>query len=902
MTFVIYNAAPMIGSSLAHYEITHHLGTGGMGEVYQATDSKLGRGVAVKLLPETFARDVERLARFQREARVLASLNHPSIAAIHGMEQVEGRHFLVLELVPGETLADKIARGPIALDEALDIARQIAEALEAAHDLGVVHRDLKPANVKLTPDGKVKVLDFGLAKALTEEASDAGIANSPTISLAATQRGVILGTAAYMAPEQARGRAVDRRADIWAFGVVLYEMLTGQKLFRGEDVTDTVAAVVREAPDLSVVPPRVREVLEKCLEKDPRKRLRHISSVLLLLDNPTKPAPPALGETAGNAGGGAKGRNWLPWAVAGLAAAGLAGLAFVHFRETTPELQAIRFTISSPPDATFANTYCATAPSPDGRHVIFGAAIAGKNALWIRPLASAESRVLPGTEGGNCPTWSPDSKSIVFSANGKLKRIELAGGAPLTLGDSNEDAVSTTASWNRNGEILFGSVQGLQKVSASGGGGTLLTQVDAATESGHGYPQFIDNDRFIYFVQSNDPNIQGVYSSSVKSPKDRRLIVRAPAKGVYVPAKGNAPDYLLWMQDQNLVAQRFNRDALQVEGDPMAVAEGVSSNPNVPIRAAFWANDSGLLTYLTGVAVKQPLVWIARDGKRLGEIAPEDAFSRISLAPENDRIAWTRRDSGSGIPNIDVWIHDLVRGIPTRLTFDAAADESPVWSPDGKQVAFSSTRDGSQQIYRKDSSGAGSEEQLTRGGSAKITAQWSHDGKYILYREGNAGTGRDLMALPLDNPQKPFAVVQSKFNDSTGAISPDGKWVAYSSNESGIHEIYVQAFPGVAGAPAGRWQISNGGGYEVRWRGDSQEIYYRNDSKMMAAVIHASPQGIRAEVPTELFSSSEFGALTFNEFDVTPDGKRFVMILNNANEGSSQILHVISNWQALLRK
>ena len=890
----------MIGSKLAHYEITQHLGSGGMGDVYQAIDAKLGRSVAIKLLPENFARDTERVGRLQREARVLASLNHPNIAAIHGIEEVDGRHFLVLEMVSGETLADRIQRGPIPIDEALAIAAQIAEALESAHEAGIVHRDLKPANVKVTPDGKVKVLDFGLAKAYAANEQESSL-SSATMSLAATQRGMILGTAAYMSPEQARGQPVDSRADIWAFGVVLHEMVTGERLFKGEDLTDTLAAVVREKPDVSGAPLAVRRILQKCLEKDPRKRLRHISGFTLLIENPV-PAPAAAIPMQVRARS-----TWVAWTMAAAAAIGLAALAFVHFQETAPELQAVQFSMEAPPDTNLSNHYGAVAPSPDGRYVVFAAQPrGGVQSLWLRPLDSMAMRPLPGTEGGNFPTWSHDSKSLVFLANAKLKRIEIAGGAPLTLGDASEDPVTATGSWNPAGVILFGSAAGLKRVSASGGGATLLTKVDPARkESGHGYPQFLPgNDRFLYFVASGDPNVQGIYASSLADPEKSQQILRTAAKAVFVPARGAGKGHLLWMQDQTLLAQHFDPDNLRLEGDPVSVQEGIGLNPNVNLRAAFWASDSGLLTFFAQPSSrKRSVVWINRDGKNGGEAAPQDAFSRVALAPGGDRIAVARIESKSGQANLDIWVRELARGVMTRLTFDAASDDLPAWSPDGKQIAFSSTRDGGvSQIYRKDASGAGQEERLTDGPNSKLLLDWSKDGKYILYRELNPQTGRDLMAVPLTGVRKPIPVVNTPFNEDTGAISPDSQWVAYASNLSGTNEIFVQAFPGVAGAPASRWQISNGGGYEVKWRIDGKEIYYESmDGKVMAAAVQAGPQGIRAEPPRVLFSAG-FQPFTIHEFDAAPDGQRFLLILNSLAEGNVERLTVVSNWQATLRK
>jgi Tol biopolymer transport system component len=871
------------GTRLGPYEIIEVIGKGGMGEVYRARDTRIGRDVAVKVSAENFNE------RFEREARTIASLNHPNICTLFDV----GPNYLVMELVAGDA-----PKGPLPLATALDYARQIAAAPEEAHDKGIVHRDLKPGNIKITPDGRVKVLDFGLAKVMpVAAASGAPSENSPTLSMAATQAGVILGTAAYMSPEQARGLAIDKRADIWAFGVVLYEMLTGKRLFQGEDLTDTLASVVRDKADLSAAPAEVRRLLERCLEKDPKKRLRDISGVALLLELQTA-----------HASAGTRTPKW-PWAVAALAIFGLAALAAIHFRETPPASQAVQFSLEPPLSSYFADQYGGFAASPDGRYVVLTArsSRAGAQALWLRPLDSLTARQLPGTEGGNFPTWSPDSRSLAFLSAGKLRRIEITGGAPLTLGDAEEAPVTPTGTWSRDGVILYGSRAGLQKVSASGGGAALLTKVDPAKkENGHGYPQFLpDGSRFLYYVDSGDPNVRGVYTSSLGKPGERQQILRTEAKAVYVPPRATFPGYLLWMQGQTLLAQRFDASSLKLEGDPVSVAEEVGLNPTNQMRAAFWASDAGLLAYFDRPALtKRPIVWIGRDGKQLGEANPEDSVYGLALAPGAERMAVERAEGASGKPNRDIWLREFARGVMTRLTFDPATDGMPVWSPDGKLVAFVSARDGGvSQIYRKDASGAGPEERLTEGSNPKFVLDWSKDGKYLLYREENPGTGRDLMALPLQGDKKPIPVVNTPFNESTGALSPDGRWVAYGSNDSGHYEIYVQAFPGAGiPGPKGRWQISNGGAYDVKWKGDGKEIYWESqDGKVMAAAIQAGPQGIRAETPRALFSA-EFRTGGLHEFDVTPDGQRFLLILDSAAAGNTERLTVVSNWQAALRK
>jgi Tol biopolymer transport system component len=521
--------------------------------------------------------------------------------------------------------------------------------------------------------------------------------------------------------------------------------------------------------------------------------------------------------------------------------------------------------------------------------------------LWLRPLDSLTARPLPGTEGGNFPAWSPDSKSIIFAAAGKLKRVEITGGAPLTLCDAPGSPVTSTGTWNRDGVVLFGGASGLRRVSASGGGATQVTKADGR-ETGHGFPQFLpDGDRFLYFVASSDPAAQGIYASSLRNPGQRRLVVRTLAKAVYTPPRGGAPGYLLWMQNQTLVAQRFDPAKLELSGDAVSVAEEIGRLPNVPVRSAFWASEAGLLIYFVEPeSARSTAVWIDRDGKKREDAAPPDSFRNLALSPDGTRMALERTENNSS--NWDLWVREFRTAITTRLTFDPAEDTIPVWSPDGKMIAFSSNREGGTfQIYRKPASGAGTEERLTEGGDAKTVLDWSRDGKYLVYRQDSLHTGRDLMAIPVEGDRKPFPVVRTPFLESTAALSPDGRWVAYASNDSGHNEIYVQAFPG-AGGPSGRWQVSNGPAYAVKWRGDGKELYYETQDttgRMMAVSIQAGPQGIRAEPPQPLFTA-EFLDGSLHQFDVTPDGKRFLIALR-ANE-NRRPLTVVSNWQASLRK
>jgi serine/threonine protein kinase len=876
---------------LGPYEILEPIGKGGMGEVYRARDPRMGRDVAIKVSAERFSE------RFSREVHAIASLNHPNVCTLHDV----GPDYLVMELIEGPTLADRIAEGPIPLDEALPIARQICDALEAAHEKGIIHRDLKPGNIKLTLDGTVKVLDFGLAK--VGDTPTVQSEDSPTLTMPPTQAGVILGTAAYMSPEQARGKPIDKRTDIWAFGVVFHEMLTGRRLFHGEDLTDTIAAVVREQADVSDAPALVRHVLEKCLEKDPRKRLRDISGVSLLLESSR------IKETVSPVA--PRRLLWALTAVAASAIVAFAAVALVHLREQAPSLQAVDFAIDPPADHTFTLIFAGYAPSPDGQSLVFSAGTGGISAqssqLWLRPLNSIVARPLPGTQGGNFPTWSPDSRSIAFSSGGQLKRIDIDGGAPLVLGAIDQAPVSPTGTWNRDGVILFGGGEGLKRVSSSGGDTTALTKVNpAAKETGHGYPQFLpDGQRFLYFVSSADPNVQGVYVSSLARPEQRKQIVRTAAKAVYVPPRATYPGYLLWLQDQTLIAQAFDTNTLERSSDPIAIAREIGFNPSSPMRVAFWASDSGVLMYFSNPpGIKRPMMWIGRDGKELGDAMPEDASASLALSPDGTRLAFNRIVERA---NPDIWVWEVARRAMTRLTFNQSSETTPVWSPDGHRLAFVSDDQsvGVKQVYVVDASGAGQARRLTEGTKSREPLDWSRDAKYLLIREVGANADQwDLVALPLDAKQQPISLLHSDFNESSGRISPDGEWLAYQSNETGRDEIYVQAFPtpGANGQPNGRWQISNTGASDMKWRDDGRELYYESlDGRMMALAIQTDAKGVYAQAPRELFPMTSDVAVV-HSFDATPDGQRFLVLGTPRGAGNGAQLRVVTNWQAVLQR
>jgi eukaryotic-like serine/threonine-protein kinase len=901
------------GRCVGPYEITGAIGAGGMGEVYRARDAKLGRDVALKVLPEAFARDAERMARFQREAKVLASLNHPNIGSIYGFEDSGATHALVMELVEGPTLADRIRSGPIPIDEALRIAKEITEALEYAHERGIVHRDLKPANVKVTNDDAVKVLDFGLAKAIEGDAASIDISTSPTMSRMATLAGVLLGTAAYMSPEQAKGKAVDRRADIWAFGCVLYEMLTGQMAFHGESVTDTLAAVIKEEPDWSQLPAatpiRVRVLLQRCLQKDPKQRLQAIGDARIALDEVLSGAPDAALAGAPQAAAPLW-RRALPWAVAALFVLTTALLAFIHFREKpAAPAELMRLEIPLPENTTGDPGLFAL--SPDGRQLAFVAVGSdGVQRLWVRPMDSVEARPLLGSESPAIPPffWSADSRFIAFDAGGKLEKIDISGGPPQTLCSISKHVVGGT--WNRDGVIIFPLIPGaLMRVSADGGTASPLTTLDPSRgEIGDNAPDFLPDGRhFLYARGSTMPEYNGTYIGSLDAKPEEQDSKRLLAAGgvIYAPSSSH-PDvgHLLFVRDGALMAQPFDARRLELTGEPVAMSEqGSVSGVSV--------SGTGVLVYRTGVAlnsastglIQGQLTWFDRAHKVLGTLGGPGLYGALALSPDGKRVAFERVDPQA--QNRNIWLYDIARGVPTRFTF-GQFDTEPVWSPDGSRVAFTAALSGLD-LYVKASNMAGQEQLLLKSSDYKFPSSWSRDGRFLLY--GSLGPPTRIWALPLDGgtaDRQPIPVSSSQFNEATGRFSPDGRWIAYQSDESGKAEIYVQPFDASSAAKSssaastpmtGKWLVSNGGGTSPLWRGDGKELFYLSpDGMAMAADVNIS--GVfRAGVPKPLFKVS----LGVINWDVTADGKRFLLAAPSVT-GAQPHFIVVLNWQAGLKK
>ncbi|HWI17171.1 MAG TPA: protein kinase [Vicinamibacterales bacterium] len=861
------------GSRLGVYDITAQIGAGGMGEVYRATDTNLKRQVAIKVLPASVAADVDRLARFQREAEVLAALNHPNIAAIYGLEKTADCTALVMELVEGDDLSHHTAKGPMPVEDALVVAKQIAAALEAAHDQGIIHRDLKPANIKVRPDGTVKVLDFGLAKAVDPAASlTPGASMSPTITTPAmTQAGMILGTAAYMAPEQARGRSVDRRADIWAFGAVLFEMLAGRRPFDGEDTTEVLGAVVRLDPQWDALPPsvptRVMQVLRACLQKDPKRRLGDMQSVRLALEGAFESTTPASAAQSP-----ARRQRWQrALQIVGTAVlTALAGVV-VAWRLWPTVLPAPEVRLEIPtPDIPGQQNF---AISPDGSSIVFSADDTGSPKLWLRRLNEAQARALEGTEFGRLPFWSPDGRSIGFLEQGtsRMKRIDLDGGV-TTL--SEEVAPGARGSWNRAGMILTTGGRGVARLSANGGP---LETVAEASVTSITQPMFLpDGERFLCYLRDGR---EGIYWGSL-SGSPLTFLTAADSSGQVFQ------DRLFYINQGTLLARTLDLRRMALTGEPERIADQVG---------AFSISDTGVIAVRAPIVVGRgnQLRWRDRNGASGDVVGEPGPNISVTLSLDGRRVAVDRLIQD----NRDVWILDIQRGAASRFTFDPAQDGYPVWSPDGSKIAFESARQDPFDIYLKPSDSAAAEKPLLALPGVQWPYDWSSDGKYLLFlTAASLASPRDLAALPMDAAdRKPIPITETSFWERNGAFSPDGRWVAYETNESGRYEVVVVSFPN----RSGKWQVSTSGGMQPRWRRDGKEIYFiAPDLKMMAAAVRTSGTSLETDTPVPLFQTRVprgGAAEEKHQYDVSRDGRFLVNEVGDA--GGSPPIMLILNWR-----
>jgi Tol biopolymer transport system component len=891
------------GTRIGPYDVVGPLGAGGMGEVYRATDTNLKRQVALKVLPAALAADTERLARFQREAEVLAALNHPHIAAIYGLEKSGEVTALVMELVEGEDLAQRLTRGAVPLDDALPIARQIAEALEAAHEQGIIHRDLKPANIKVRPDGTVKVLDFGLAKALdpADSHSAGNQANSPTItSPAMTMRGVILGTAAYMSPEQAKGKPVDRRADIWAFGAVLFEMLTGSRAFDGEDVTETIISVITKDPDWSRLPPStppaVMTLLRRCLEKHAPKRLPHIGVARLELEAPgpvpgAAATPPAAAPLKGSRIG------VLGWAGMTVAlAAGIAGGTWWASR-TAPAVPAsiYRSTLLIPSEQSLIGNAPSNrfALSPDAAHLAYVGMNGQTRQLWLRALDGTTAQIITGTLGASSPFWSPDSRYVGFFAEGKLLKVDRAGGSAETIGQSPFFAENVQGSWGTGNVIIVGARnirgEGLQRISAMGGTLEPLTSPDPSRgEDRHSFVHFLPDGRHFLYVAYQGIAPIATYVATLDRPGER---VRLMEGGSNLQV---AQDALIFMRGNALVMQPFDPATRTLSGETVTIADPVLTNTAVPFGGAFSVSAAGALAYQSatlesGIGSRgHKLVWRTRSGAEQVVIDDPSDYRNLSVDSEGRRAVVSQIGDQAGRANL--WIVDLARSVRRRFTF-GTADRAGVWLPDGKGVIFTAAKEGRIDLYRKSTDGTGTESEVLSDERPKASLGVSRDGRFLLFE-----TGDDIWSLPLDGAAKPAPFVATEFEERYAQFSPDGHWVAYTSNESGRLEIYVRAFPGGAGLV----QVSPNGGDLPRWSADGTELFFYNDGKMVAASVGTSGGRFDITSVTPLFDCRRPDGFRRMFYDVAPDG-RFLMMAPDSAPGPTPLTLVV-NWRELLTR
>jgi len=878
------------GDSLGPYQIVNPIGSGGMGTVYRARDTRLQRDVAIKVSSGRFSE------RFEREARTVAQLNHASICTLFDV----GPDYLVMELIEGETLARRLTSGPMPADETLRIAQQIAEALDAAHEHGIVHRDLKPGNVMIRPDGRVKVLDFGLAK--MGGTPTVANADSPTISMETTQAGVILGTASYMAPEQAMGKPTDKRADVYAFGAVVYEMLTGQRLHRGTTTTEVLASVIKDEPQWDKVPLQFQRVLRSCLTKDPQQRLKHIGDVMRLADDSSVTSaalPVAAMPRAARRG------SW--WLVVATLLVLVAIASWWFLGRSTPRVEALRFQILE--DGQYKLQNANPAVSPDGKFVAFAApGIDGMSHIWLRALDSLETRAIPGTESANLlaapPFWSFDSKSIVFAvtpapfAPGQLKRVDIAGGTPQLICN----IVSSVAgvAWSPQGIIVFLETgkRYLQRIPASGGEPTPITSVREG-EIFHLNPQFLpDGRRFLYHRRTNFGKTEGIYIGSLDvQPEQQSLkpILLTNRQAYYSPVGG---DHLLFLRDQTLFAQPFDPRAGALSGEPVPVADGVSSFAPAGV-GNFSVSENGVLAYNSGAATVGSVTLSDRSsGKVLQTLGEQDALSGMTrFSPDSMKLARPLTESASGTTNI--WVTDIATGNNRKVTFGSGRNINPVWSPDGQYIIFASNRNGTMDLYLKKADGSGEERLILKTPQEKVPTSWSQSG-FLLFNSNN-GTNSDLWVLP--HPEsgnsQPVPYLQTMADELWGQFSPDGKWIAYVSSESGARSVYVRPFDPehiADSAATGHWLLSRGNGQIPFWTRNGRELMYVSQQQ------HVVAQEVDAAKPYEPKGAvTDILALDVGIYAVSPDGNKLVRIFVPAGDVPGRLV-VVKNWHAVLQK
>lgn len=891
-----------INTTVSHYRIISKLGEGGMGEVYRARDSRLQRDVAIKVLPSSVSDDPQRLNRFKREACTAGQLNHPNILVVYDIDSHNGTSFIVSELLEGETLRERINSSALHVSTSIDYAIQIARGLAAAHNKGITHRDLKPDNIFITRDDTTKILDFGLAKIKGPINPDDVSTDAPTQPFY-TRPGVILGTVGYMSPEQVDSRPADHRSDIFSFGAVLYEMLTGQRAFKGESAIDTMNAIRKETPPdlwqtVANPPPGLERVVTRCLEKRPERRFQSASDLAFALETLSTPSNSTTRPEAPSALGPFKNRERLAWIVAALfSLAFLTVLAIFFMRPAPADSSAIHFAVAPPEKAAFTynpetNTFSI---SPDGRHLAFTAISEGRIQLWIRPLDTITAQPLSGTDGASSPFWSPDSRFIAFSAAGKLKRIEAsAGGPPQILCDIPGRSISGT--WNRHGVILFsvlGSDYGIYRVADKGGAPKLVVKhVRGPTNDRErmepNWPQFLpDGRRFLYRAWGlGEPHI---YVRSLDSDEDERVLLSVSSLAIYSP-----PGYLLHVQDGTLLAHPFDAESATLTGHPVPLVEQVRYM--IPTgHASFWVSENGTLAYQSAAHVSQ-LVWFDRSGQEMGEVGEHGGYGGLRLSPDGQRVVVSMSNPHSGAGTHDLWIYDLTRNTPTRFTTTIESDDTewwPIWSPDGQRIVFATDVGGPPHLYQKGLGDTSGGVELLRVGGVQIANDWSPDGRFIIYEQSSSSNRMDLWVLPLFGERQPYPFLQTQSNETQAQFSPDGRWIAYVSDESGSPEVYVQSFEN----PAEKWRISTDGGARPRWRSDGSELFYISaDNKLMVALVRIGAS-FRADAPSILF---RVGSEKWIDYDVTADGRRFLSNIAAVTPNSLPIA-VVVNWREVLK-
>jgi serine/threonine-protein kinase len=887
------------GAFLAgRYQIIGEIGKGGMGEVYLAEDTNLKRQVAIKVLPQQFAQDKEWLARFEREARLLASLNHPNIATVHGLEKSNGQQFLVMELVEGDTLADRIKNGPLDTGEALELCLLIAEGLESAHEKGIIHRDLKPANVKVTPDGKVKILDFGLAKAFLGQSGDSDLSKSPAISDDMTRPGVILGTAAYMSPEQAKGKPLDKKTDIWAFGCILYESLTGNRAFKGETISEILASILKDEPDWSVFPdsvsPKAKELVRRCLVKNPRNRRHDIAEARIDLQDILTGPPEEIAPTAQPSS------EWriLFWAVSGFALILFCLMLWSPWRTSKPSEQRIsRFAINLPPNETLSYEVGPSAAlSPDGTQLVYVAQKEETTQLYLRLIQDFDAQPISDTEGAKGPFFSPDGTWVAFHADGKLKKISLLGGTPQIICDAKSGLGGT---WSEDDTIYFGDwyKASIMCVSADGGVAERLTtglKIDSegTFEHSHFWPQILPGGKAFLFTVWNNQEDMFISLYSLETGEKKTLIERG-SHARYLPS-----GQLIYSWAGDLIAVPFDLEKLEVTGSPVPVIEGVMANRLG--LAHFSVSENGSLVFVPGPTITEEnrLAWVDLKGDVEYLPFPIGNYQSPRLSPDGKQLVASRVQADAS-----VWIYGLERGTSRRLTDEKGEEFWAIWAPDGKHIVFNSSSSGGPiaVLYRKPTDGRSPAESITEGEYHQQPQSWSTDGKFLVLTEGmSPTTGADIWILTFEGDRKPKPFLRSRFNEIHPIFSPDGRWIAYATDESGREEVYVRPYPG----PGDIITISTEGGMEPVWGSDGEVLYYRDNSgdRMMAVSFITEPE-VRVSKPQLLFEGRYKGGWPWGRnYDIAPDGKRFIMITDEELKTKPTRIRVVLNWSEELRR